>query len=425
MADCTELQELIPLYIDNAISSPEGKAAFEEHLAGCAGCKAAVASMRAMLAELEALPDLPLPKGFHAQLMGSIRGLPAQSEAPTIIAEHHTLTPPAAKRKTFSFADIRWKTYTSAAAGVLLTIVCMGALTATLRGLSLPAQDSNESPAAPLTLAHGEGELDTAGSDIIFYAEPGAALQTQADARLERATAALVPVTFGTPVAADMSVKHYSLTITPEDFDEAISLIKDFAGVILHSDMKTHKSELPHETYRAGFFEKSVPADQYEAAIDAFRALGKVESEYHQQSAVTYGLADLRARLNAKQTEYDRLMALLAQSDTIEILLAVDAQLQTVIAEMDRYRGNIADYESQLAGPIITLHLIEEPPIQIIITEPESFAAKVANAFIHTLNNTTATLEGAIVLGSGLLLPFLLIATVGFVGYIVIKRVRR
>jgi hypothetical protein len=55
---CKQLVELVADYLDDALS-PEMRARFEEHLAGCDGCNRYLSQTQRVMAELRNLPSLP------------------------------------------------------------------------------------------------------------------------------------------------------------------------------------------------------------------------------------------------------------------------------------------------------------------------------------------------------------------------------
>jgi len=72
MKECSDqIKELIPLYVDQALSEDE-IAIVEEHLKICDSCKEELALYQMMSEELK-LDDIVLPDGFHSELMQSLQ----------------------------------------------------------------------------------------------------------------------------------------------------------------------------------------------------------------------------------------------------------------------------------------------------------------------------------------------------------------
>ena len=438
MLDCYTVKENLALYLDDAIEEASEKAAMEAHLASCAACKNELESLQSLMAELGDLPKLDLPDGFHEDMMKSIRALPAENMA-------------VEKRELISFPTVRrWtRACASAAAGVAAVVLGLGVFASFAK--DLPTSKSNPQLASPVQEATKFAQINSAfvmidpidsgifipdtalsnevtGSakernfDIEFFAEPGA------DAPIGDAAGETVKIIGSTFSEIDTSantsaiVQCYSINITTENFDAAVKIIKQYTGVTLHSSIDTYDETSHYDAYRTGYFEKVVPAAQFDEAIKDFRALGIVEREDQSQYAVTYSMSDLSAQLLAKEVEYERLMALLVKTTDVSSMLAVDKRLQTVLNEMDRYRGALNGYEKDTANPVITIQLSEKRTERVQEIISESFGTSVSNAFISSINDITDTLENAVVSFSGAILPLLLFGIIATPVILIVKK---
>ncbi len=74
MNDCEIIRDSFSLYIDEQLS-PEELEQFKKHLANCADCTESLAELEDVLNSLKSLPELPLPEGFHDELMFKINQL--------------------------------------------------------------------------------------------------------------------------------------------------------------------------------------------------------------------------------------------------------------------------------------------------------------------------------------------------------------
>ncbi|HEY2597043.1 MAG TPA: zf-HC2 domain-containing protein [Candidatus Dormibacteraeota bacterium] len=69
---CRQVVELMTDYLDGALS-PEDRARFEEHLAGCDGCTAYLAEMRTTRRVVGRLADESIPKSIEDELLKAFR----------------------------------------------------------------------------------------------------------------------------------------------------------------------------------------------------------------------------------------------------------------------------------------------------------------------------------------------------------------
>ncbi len=72
IADCKQIQEIIPLYIDNMLSDEEQNAV-RAHIETCEACKAEYELMASIIKTAASLPELDVPEGFHEKLMEKVK----------------------------------------------------------------------------------------------------------------------------------------------------------------------------------------------------------------------------------------------------------------------------------------------------------------------------------------------------------------
>jgi anti-sigma factor RsiW len=69
---CRQVVELMTEYLDGALS-PEDRARFEDHLAGCDGCRAYLAEMRTTREVVGRLAHEPIPKSVENELLKAFK----------------------------------------------------------------------------------------------------------------------------------------------------------------------------------------------------------------------------------------------------------------------------------------------------------------------------------------------------------------
>ena len=417
MPACDDFSEMLSLYVDNAIEDDGLRAQTEAHLAACPACREAADAFSALKEMLAELPDVEPPDGFHEAMMAGVRKSAADG----------TVLPLTGKRKSI-FTNINWRGYASAAAGIVLAVVGLGAVSSFSRE-ALMANNTDGVPSiqrdiTPLDAAENNMDIDSAravGMDageilMIDASSPPvlAAILSSESIHKDAVTYASVPV--------ENTVKQYSITVTVKDFDEASRLIKDSTGVLLDSYVYYNEETGWRGAYRDGRFTKSIPAAEFDGVLSWLRGLGEVTSEDQSQYAVTYGISDAQARLKAKQVEYDRLMALLEKTTDVKSMLQVDARLQTVIREMESYQGALKVYQNNVSESIISISLQEEAPVVVVTIEPETFMARLANAFTGSVNGTVNFLEWSLVSFTGAFLPLVLLSAALCIPIFIIRK---
>ena len=412
MLDCTVVSDLMSQYIDDEIDDASLRAEFEAHIAFCADCKETLASLQSLMAELHDLPELELPHNFHESAMERIYALPEANSN----NGRKVVALPKPRKRNWLYA------YASAAAGVCITILGLGVLASFSPKVDFTGMQAAEAvPFSDAYVATPYEAHDDIGFVDIGKSETG---KEKISMEIQSINADLVAVempafessgrTFTSTDAASENkvIQEYALTIEVENFDTAVAAIKGFAGTTIESNFETIGAGRSDNTRRTGYITKTIPAAQFDMAMVTFSALGEVDSEGRSQYAVAYDMADLSARLAAKEDEYNRLMVMLEKTTNTTDMLAVDDRLQTVINEMESYRGLLAGHTSGVANSVFTIHLTEKPVTQIQPIDGSSFGTNLANTFAVSLNGTIGFLQNTLVTFSGLLLPLLLLGLI-------------
>ncbi len=71
-SDCTNILNLIPLYIDNMLSDEDTDIVCE-HIANCASCRSEYEFLKSIMASAGSLPEIEASKNFHNSLMEKVR----------------------------------------------------------------------------------------------------------------------------------------------------------------------------------------------------------------------------------------------------------------------------------------------------------------------------------------------------------------
>ena len=100
-----------------------------------------------------------------------------------------------------------------------------------------------------------------------------------------------------------------------------------------------------------------VPAAQLDTLLAAFRAEGKLLGESISSYEVTMQLIDLEARLKSLRASESAYLDLLKRASTVADVLAVQAQLTSVRADIESYDAQRAALADQVAMSTITVQL--------------------------------------------------------------------
>ena len=417
MNDCDKYLELISDYLDTNEMSAELKA----HLDTCVACQVELKAMQVMLNDLNALPAIPLTEGFHERAMANVR----------------KEQKPKKERKTFVRTPnkINVAKYTNVAATVAVCFILFGsALTlannavtgmqfaqrndrAVAEGVaswfySVPAASAPMAPAAPAPMAAQVEVADIAYDEDTPVLLVGRGVAEPIYGRQILPYAERINLSIVHSNHTEVISRNHSITITVEDMDQAVLLLRMAGYEIEHSSISEFGS----------FLALNVPVHEFEDARASVTSLGEVNFEWEGRTDLTRETNDLAVRYLARLDESTRLAALIGRAERAEDIILLQGRISQIEHERARFRGS---YNQNLTNSqSISMSINLNPESRPIYHTPRSFSERMGDAFTSSVNFTTATFEGALVLVASSVVPLAFIALVGGVGYFVYKKVK-
>ena len=137
--------------------------------------------------------------------------------------------------------------------------------------------------------------------------------------------------------------------------DEVTRAVQQLGGYV--SDRTSRDNGAGREE---GTITVRVPADRFEGAMSALRALGRVTAEQVNTQDVTKAYADLETRLKVKRETASRLREILVrQTGKVSEVLEVEREIGRVVEEIEQAEGERRYYDNLVSLSTITLNLRE------------------------------------------------------------------
>ena len=134
-----------------------------------------------------------------------------------------------------------------------------------------------------------------------------------------------------------------------------------------------------YETYRrrSASLTVRIPADKVDGFVESVGEVSNVTSQEKNREDITLTYVATESRMKALQTEETRLLELLAQAETMEDLLTIEARLTDVRYELESVTSQMLLYDNQVDFATIYLNIrevkeytpVEEPTFWERITE--------------------------------------------------------
>jgi hypothetical protein len=212
------------------------------------------------------------------------------------------------------------------------------------------------------------------------------------------------------------------ITVRVSDVDAAARSATELAaryGGFIGGD---HRSDRGDPGEARATLELRIPADEFTAAVNELSELGDEESREVQTEDVTEEVVDLQTRIATALASVERTRALLERADSIDDIVAVEAELserEAALASLQARQRRLADL-STLSTITATLLAQEAEPPAVDDEDRTGFLAGLAAGWRGFTASMTVLLTGF-----GVLLPWLVAFGVPTAGAVWWARRRR
>lgn len=361
---CDSFQEYLDGYLDGSLSELENEA-MRAHMDSCGACKKIYEEQKQLLEALNDLDD-----GVHA---------PDDLVANAMARIH--------KERGASHKKSWW------IAGGLAAALC---LTLGLGTLLLGGGAKSAAPAAMGSAPNDSGIQDTASgyadrSDFAYMEEAGAAadngwadgtaaddMKMEAAAEEPAPEAAEAPSATQAPSAAEDSlmtqksaepslektqaalkiIREANLTMETEQYDDDMqalrALVEENAGFI------TSNEEWGSGEYtRHMILNIRVPASSLDSFMERAKAVGSVISSAITETDVTDRYTDTDRRLKAYQKQYDRVLDMMDQAQTVDELIQIESELSRLELNIEDCQGALNYWDERIQYSSVTIYVDE------------------------------------------------------------------
>jgi plastocyanin len=163
-----------------------------------------------------------------------------------------------------------------------------------------------------------------------------------------------------------MIVNNGNMTLIVEDIpdtlDEINQIAQSYNGYVVNSNNWKSGERI------YGYISIRIPAEHFSDAMDTIAQLA-VEVSARSTSAqdVTEQYVDLASRLSNLETTRDQLLAIMAQAEEIEDILAIQMQLTNIGEQIEQIKGQMQYLEQTSATSLITVNL-EQAKLEVKFT---------------------------------------------------------
>lgn len=177
-------------------------------------------------------------------------------------------------------------------------------------------------------------------------------------------------------------IRRFELDVETLEFDAFVSSVKqkvaEYGGYIESSSVSGNSYNYSYGMRDASFVCR-VPSEKLDAFVNTVGGLGNVTYCYEDSEDVTLNYVDVEARVASLQTEYDRLLELLAEAENIDSIIILEQRLSEVRYQLESYKSQLRTYDNLIDYSTVNLTVREVK--RITEAESESVWERISNDF--------------------------------------------
>ena len=218
-------------------------------------------------------------------------------------------------------------------------------------------------------------------------------------------------------------IRNVDLSFETTDFDTFVQDIQSkttaLGGYIESSDVSGNAYT---DRHRSAYFTLRIPKPQVDTFLSFAEGEANLTRKYEYTQDITLQYHDTESRKKALQSEYDRLLELMAKAESVDAVIAIEQRLSEIRYQLDSFESDLRRYDNQVDYSTVTVDVSETTVLTA--SENSGFWSRVQA-------NLESNLEDLCDVAIGLLIWFLssfpvllALAILFFIIYHVVKMIR-
>lgn len=176
-------------------------------------------------------------------------------------------------------------------------------------------------------------------------------------------------------------IRTFDLTVETLEFDDFVTAVKkevsDLGGYIESSSVNGNSYN--YTSNRNADFVCRIPSDKLNDFVNTVGGLGNITYSYENARDITLSYVDTEARIKSLQTEYDRLLELLAEAENIDTIILLEQRITDVRYQLESYQSQLRTYDNLVDYSTVNLFVREVK--RITAPEQETVWQRIQSEF--------------------------------------------
>lgn len=218
-------------------------------------------------------------------------------------------------------------------------------------------------------------------------------------------------------------IRNVDLSFETTDFDTFVQDIQSkttaLGGYIESSDVSGNAYT---DRRRSAYFTLRIPKPQVDTFLSFAEGEANLTRKYENTQDITLQYYDTESRKKALQSEYDRLLELMAKAESVDAVIAIEQRLSEIRYQLDSFESDLRRYDNQVDYSTVTVDVSETTVLTA--SENSGFWSRVQANLESNLEDLCDAAIGFLIWFLSSLPVLLALAILFFLIYRVVKMIR-
>lgn len=218
-------------------------------------------------------------------------------------------------------------------------------------------------------------------------------------------------------------IRNVDLSFETTDFDTFVQDIQSkttaLGGYIESSDLSGNAYT---DRHRYAYFTLRIPKPQVDTFLSFAEGEANLTRKYENTQDITLQYYDTESRKKALQSEYDRLLELMAKAESVDAVIAIEQRLSEIRYQLDSFESDLRRYDNQVDYSTITVNVSETTVLTA--SEKSGFWSRVQANLESNIEDLCDAATGLLIWFLSSLPVLLALAILFFLIYRIVKAIR-